>query len=139
MTAALARLSAAQLAAGLAGQVLAVARRAHYDIPFATGRPEDVVRDSLFMGTAFSAPVDMLALQAWATARLARRPGDVLARRVLRGLGTVMVAGYLMERRDRERLTRGGADAVETPLVVVSLALAAAMALGGRPPRPALR
>ncbi len=135
MTAVLARLSAAQLAAGLAGQVLAIARRAHYDIPFMAGRPEDVVRDSLLNGTAFSAPVHMLALQAWATTRLARRPGDVVARRALRGLGTVMVAGYLLERRGRLRLTPSGADAAETPLVATALGLAAAMALAGRPPR----
>ncbi|MBJ7450477.1 MAG: hypothetical protein JHC71_00170 [Blastococcus sp.] len=132
MTTLLARLSAAQLAGGLAGQALAVMRRAPYDIPFGTGRPEDVVRDSFTNGTAFSAPVHMLVLQGWATRRLARRPGDVLARRVLRVLGAVMVAGYLMERRDRQRLTPGGADAVETPLVVTSLGLAAAMALAGR-------
>ena len=131
MTTVLTRLSAAQLASGLAGQALAVARRAYYDIPFGTGRPEDVVRDSFTNGTAFSAPVHMLVLQGWATRRLSQRPGDVLSRRVLRGLGAVMVAGFLMERRDRLRLTLGGADPVETPLVVTSLGLAAAMALAG--------
>jgi hypothetical protein len=128
-------LSAAQLAGGLVGQAVAVRRKAFYDIPFGTGRPEDVVRDSFTNGTAFSAPVLMLGLQAWATRRLARRPSDVPARRVLRGLGAVMVAGYLMERRDRQRLTPGGLDALETPLVVVSVALAAGMALGGAQPR----
>ena len=132
MTTLLARLSAAQFAGGLAGQALAVIRRAPYDIPFGTGRPEDVVRDSFTNGTAFSAPVHMLVLQAWAIRRLSRRPADDLARRVLRGLGAVMVAGYLMERRDRLRLTPGGVDPVETPLVVTSLGLAAAMALAGR-------
>ena len=132
MTTVLTRLSAAQLASGLAGQALAVARRAYYDIPFGTGRPEDVVRDSFTNGTAFSAPVHMLVLQGWATRRLARRPGDVLARRVLRGLGAVMVAGSLMERRNRQRLTPGGADPVETPLVVTAVGLSAAMALAGR-------
>jgi hypothetical protein len=132
VTTVLTRLSAAQLASGLAGQALAVARRAYYDIPFGTGRPEDVVRDSFTNGTAFSAPVHMLVLQGWATRRLARRPGDVLARRVLRGLGAVMVAGYLMERRNRQRLTPGGADPVETPLVVTAVGLSAAMALAGR-------
>ena len=132
MTALLTRLSAAQLTLGLAGQVLAVRRKAFYDIPFGTGRPEDVVRDSLVNGTAFSAPVTMLATQTWATTRLARRPADPLARRVLRGMGAVMVCGYLMERRNRKRLTPGGLDPVETPLVGVALGLAAAMALTGR-------
>ena len=128
----LSRLSAAQLAAGLVGQAVAVRRKAFYDIPFGTGRPEDVVRDSFTNGTAFSAPAHMFVLQGWATRRLARHPSDVLARRVLRGLGTVMVAGYLMERRDRLRLTPGTLDPLETPLVVVSVALAAGMALGGQ-------
>ena len=128
----LARLSAAQLAAGLAGQAVAVARKAPYELPWQQGRPEDVVRDSLVNGTAFSAPVTMLVLQTWATARQARRPGDAVSRRVLRGLGTVMVAGYLLERRGRLRLTPAGLDPVETPVVVAGLGLAAAMAVLGR-------
>ncbi len=136
MTTLLTRLSAVQLACGLVGQALAVARRAPYDIPFGTGRPEDVVRDSFTNGTAFSAPVHMLLMQGWATRRLSRRPDDVLARRVLRGLGAFMVAGYLMERRDRQRLTPSGADPVETPLVITALGLAAAMAVAGRPETP---
>jgi hypothetical protein len=55
---------------------------------------------------------------------------------VLRVLGAVMVAGYLMERRDRQRLTPGGADPVETPLVVAALGLSVAMALAGRREMP---
>jgi hypothetical protein len=101
------------------------------DQPAAAYRP-GVVRDSFTNGTAFSAPVHMLVLHGWATRRLARRADDVLARRVLRGLGAVMVAGYLMERRNRQRLTPAGADPVETPLVVTALGLSAAMALAGR-------
>jgi hypothetical protein len=40
-----------------------------------------------------------------------------------------MVPGYLVERLDRRRLTRVGADPVETPAVVVGVGLAAAMAV----------
>jgi hypothetical protein len=122
--------SAAQLAAGAAGLVVAVRRRRPYDIPFLHGRAEDVGRDSFLMGTAYSAPVPMLAAQAWAITRLARRPDD-LARRALGALGAVMVAGYLMERSGRRRLTPGGADPVETPVVLAGLGLAAAMAVVG--------
>jgi hypothetical protein len=46
-----------------------------------------------------------------------------------------MVAGYLAERLVRQRLTAAGWDAVETPVVVAGIGLAAAMALIGlRPP-----
>jgi hypothetical protein len=42
-----------------------------------------------------------------------------------------MVPGYLMERYGRAHLTPGGFDPVETPVVVASTALAAAMAVLG--------
>src|SRR5688572_27477885 len=58
--------SALQLAAGLAGQVVALRRRRHYDIPFMAGSPDRVARDSWWFGTAFSAPSYMLATQTWA-------------------------------------------------------------------------
>jgi hypothetical protein len=122
--------STAQLAAGLAGLVVAVRRRRPYDLPFAAGQPEHVVRDSLWMGTAYSAPLPMLVGQAWAAAALHRRPDDG-ARRLLGMLGALMVPGYLLERSVRGHLTRSGADAVETPVVVAGLALAAAMAVLG--------
>jgi hypothetical protein len=43
----------------------------------------------------------------------------------------VMVPGYLMERYDREHLRPGGFDAVETPLALTALGLAATMAVLG--------
>ncbi|WP_116450747.1 hypothetical protein [Blastococcus litoris] len=133
---ALVRASALQLTAGLAGQVVALRRRHPYDTPVMRGRPEHVARDSWFLGTALSAPVVMLAPQAWATARLAGGTAEP-ARRVLRGLGSVMIAGYLMERLCRRRLTPGGFEPVETPIVVAGLGGAIAMALAARPqPRP---
>jgi len=126
--------SAVQLAAGLAGQVVALRRRRHYDVPFMTGSPEHVGRDSWWFGTAYSAPSYMLATQAWAIARLLRSP-DERARQALRLLGTGMISGYLSERWNRVLLTPRGLDPVETPIVVVGLAGSVAMALLARPLR----
>jgi hypothetical protein len=123
--------SSAQLASGLVGQVVALGRQRPFDIiplPLMQGRPEHVGRDSFWAGTALSAPLYMLALQSWATARLAFGP-DHRAHVLLRWLATVMVPGYLVERLDRQRLTPGGFDPVETPIVVVGLTGAAAMAV----------
>jgi hypothetical protein len=122
--------STAQLAAGLAGLAVALRRRRPYDLPFAAGSPEHVVRDSLWMGTAYSAPVPMLATQAWAAAALLRRPDDA-ARRLLGLLGALMVPGHLLERSGRLRLSPAGADPVETPVVAAGVALAAVMAVLG--------
>jgi hypothetical protein len=126
--------SAVQLAAGLAGQMVALRRRRHYDVPFMTGSPEHVGRDSWWFGTAYSAPSYMLATQAWAIARLLRSP-DERARQALRLLGTGMVSGYLSERWNRVLLTPRGLDPVETPIVVAGLAGSVAMALLARPLR----
>src|SRR3954451_20359135 len=131
---ALVLLSTAQLAAGLAGQLLALRRRTPFDLPFATGQPEHVGRDSLWMGTAYSAPAPMLAAQAAAIRSLARGPGGG-ARRALGARGALMVPGYLMERSDRRRLRPSGWDAVETPIAVAGLGLAAAMAVLGHQER----
>jgi hypothetical protein len=122
--------SASQLAAGLVGLGVALRRRRNFDVGFMRGSPDHVRRDALWGGTAYSAPAYMLAAQAWATARLRRSPDDG-ARRLLGMLGVVMVPGYLAERYDREHLRPGGFDAVETPLALVALGLAAAMAVLG--------
>ncbi|MGK5114017.1 MULTISPECIES: hypothetical protein [unclassified Geodermatophilus] len=129
---ALVAVSAVQLAAGLVGQVLALRRRRAYDVPFMHGDPAHVGRDSLWFGTSYSAPSYMLAAQAWAVARLAAGPHEP-ARQALRVLGTGMISGYLMERFNRRLLTPAGLDPVETPIVVVGLAGAVAMAVLGRP------
>ena len=126
----LAAVSAVQLASGIAGQVVALRRRHPYDTPLMSGSPETVGRDSFLQGTALSAPVVMLAAQAWAIARLWLRPDDG-ARRTLGGLGVTMAGGYLMERLGRRRLTPGGFDPVETPVLVVGLVGAAAMGVLG--------
>jgi hypothetical protein len=89
----LAVVSAAQLASGLGGMALGIRRRHAFDIPFWQGRQSAVGRDCVLMGTALSAPVVMLAAQAWAIVALFRRPGTA-AERALGGLGATMVAGY---------------------------------------------
>jgi hypothetical protein len=128
----LAAVSAAQLTAGLVGQVVALRRRLHYDVPFMTGSPDHVARDSWWFGSAISAPSYMLAAQAWAITRLLRGP-DERARRAVRLLGTGMVGGYLCERTCRRRMTPAGFDPVETPIVVAGFAGTVAMAVLSRP------
>jgi hypothetical protein len=123
--------STAQLTAQLAGHVVALRRRRHFDVPFVTGSPEHVTRDWLWFGTAYSAPPYLLLAQVWATARLARRPDD-RARWVLKWLGTCVTVGYLSERLVRLRVRPAGFDPVETPIVVVGWGGMIAMALLGR-------
>ena len=79
------------------------------------GRPEDVVRDSLFNGTALSAPVAMLLTQAVATVRLAKGPSPVAAR-TLGVLGATMTCGYLIEREFPKAFSPAGLDPVVTPV-----------------------
>jgi hypothetical protein len=122
--------SAVQLAANLTGQVVALRRRRHFDVPFMTGSPEHVGRDSWWFGTAYSAPSYILAAQAYAIARLASGPDD-RARGMLRLIGTSVVPGYLSERMVRRLLTGREVDAVETPVVVAGFAGAIAMAAAG--------
>ena len=124
--------SSAQLGAQLAGLAVALRRRRHFDVGFMRGSPERIKRDAVWNGTAYSAPITMLVAQLWAIRRLAAGPDD-LARRLLGVLGALNVAGYLSERFFRQHLRPGGWDVVETPVLVASLALAAAMAgLGHR-------
>jgi len=133
----LAAVSAVQLGAGLGGMALAVRRRRAFDIPGWRGQQSTVGRDSLLMGTALSAPAAMLVTQAAATVALLRRPDAAAPARVLGGLGTAMVAGYLLERLGRRRLRPSGWDAAESPAVIAGLSLAAAMAMLGLRPRAA--
>jgi hypothetical protein len=128
----LAGVSAAQLATGLAGMVVGLRRRHPYDVFWMHGSADAIGRDVLTKGTALSAPVSMLATQAALTAVLARRPNRRVAQ-ALGGLGATMVAGYLGERLVRQRLRPSGWDAVESPLLVAGIGLAASMAALGRP------
>ena len=127
----LAAVSSAQLAAQLAGHVVALRRRRHFDVPFMTGSPEHLVRDWLWFGTAFSAAPYLLGPQMWATARLVGGPDD-RARWVLKWLGTGLTLGYLSERCARVRVRPSGFDPVETPIVAAGWGCATAMAVLAR-------
>jgi hypothetical protein len=127
----LAAVSAAQLASGVTGMVVALRRGHPYDAFWVHGRPAAIARGTLFKGTALSAPVSTLVTQAALTAAMARRP----SRRVAQGLrivGVTMVAGYLGERLVRQRLRPSGWDGFESPLIVAALGLSAGMAVLGR-------
>ncbi len=125
---ALVAVSSAQLAAQLAGHVVAQRRRHPFDVPFMTGSPEHLVRDWLWFGTAYSAPPYLVGPQLWAVGRLLRGPDD-RATWVLRWLGTGLSVGYLSERLARLRVRPGGFDPVETPIVAVGWGGALALAV----------
>jgi hypothetical protein len=127
----LAAASAAQLAVNVAGLVVALKRRRAYDFLVLHGRPENVARDAIWMGTALSAPAPMLVAQSWAITRLRRDASD-RERLVLGGLGAAMIGGYLGEALVRKRLRPSGWDAVESPVAAAGLALAATMAVVAR-------
>ena len=123
--------ASAQLAAQVAGHVLALRRRRAFDVPFLTGSPDHLVRDWLWFGTAYSAPPYLVGPQVWAIARLLRGPDD-RARWVLRCLGTGLTFGYLSERLARARVRPSGFDPVETPVVGTGWGCAAALAVLAR-------
>lgn len=126
----LAGISATQLGTGVVGMAVALQRRHAYGFLMLRGDPDRVARDAFGMGTALSAPGAMLLAQAAATAQLIRTR-TVLAERVLGTLGLGMVVGYLGEDLVRRRLRPSGWDTLESPLAVVGLGLASAMALLG--------
>jgi hypothetical protein len=129
---ALIAVSAAQLITQIIGLTVAIHRRLPYDVKIVgmRGAPVDVARDAWDKGTALSAPVTMLTLQAVALARLPTG-GGTGAPRMLGALGALNVGGYLGERVVRHRLSARGWDPVETPVAGVSLMLATAMAVLG--------
>ena len=110
---------------------VALRRRHPYDVLWMHGRADAIARDTTLKGTALSAPVSNLLLQAALTVVVARRPSPGAAR-ALGGLGALQVAGYLGERLVRRRLRPSGWDAVESPLVLAGIGLAGAMAALGR-------
>jgi hypothetical protein len=127
---ALVAIASAQLATQLAGLAVALRRGRYYDVGFIRGSPESIARDAVWSGTAYSAPVTMLAAQLWAIRRLRARPDDV-SRRALGLLGALNAPGYLSERSVRAHLRPGGWDPVETPLVATAIGLAVAMGVLG--------
>ena len=137
MRRALVTVSAAQLAVQVVASAVAVRRRRHYDfVPLGMrGSPDTVARDSLLLGTSFSAPATMLAAQAAATAVLRRRASPVAAS-TLGFLGVAMIGGYLGERMVQRRLLRGEWDPVESPLAAAGLGGAVVMAVLGLGTQP---
>ena len=122
----------AQLLVQLVGMGVAVRRRLPYDVELVAmrGEPDAMGRDVWEKGTALSAPIQMLGVQAAALGWLATRHSTV-AQRILGYLGALNVAGYLGERVVRERLRSGGWDPVETPAAGLGVTLAAAMGVLG--------
>jgi hypothetical protein len=126
----LAAVSAAQLASGVAGMVVALRRKYPYDVFWIHGQPDEIARDTIFKGTALSAPASNFVTHAAMTAVVARRPSR-RGEQALGGFGALLVAGYLGERLVRQRLRPSGWDALESPLLLVAIGLAAAMAVLG--------
>jgi hypothetical protein len=127
--------SAAQLACGVVGMVVAVWRKHPYDVFWMHGEPDKIVRDTIFKGTALSAPISNLLIHATLIAVAARRPSR-RTQQALGGLGMLLIAGYLGERLVRHRLRPSGGDALESPLLAAAIGLAGAMALLGLRPSP---
>lgn len=127
----LALTSAVQLGLGLAGLRTALRHRIAYDLRFVRGSRENIGRDAWLMGTAFSAPVVMLALQAVCTTRLLVRPAPRAAR-ALGLLGLAMSLGCPAEHAVRQSWRHP--DASVTAITAGVAALAVVMAwLGLRP------
>jgi hypothetical protein len=122
--------SAAQLAVGVAGQLLAIRQRRPFEIFRWHGRPEHVARDSWFMGTGLSAPVTMMSVHAAAIAVLVMRPSRRAAG-TLGALGAMMAVGCLIENKFRSVIRAGGGDPVVAAVGGVAFALAVAMAVVG--------
>lgn len=124
--------SAGQLAAGVAGQRVALRDGRPFDIALLRwrGDPRRVARDSWLFGTGLSAPVVMLVAQAALTTCLAARPSRS-ASLSLGALGLAMSGGYLVEKEFRSALSPGGWNLAVTPIAAAGFALALAMAVLG--------
>lgn len=124
--------STVQLAAAVAGQMVALRDRRPFDLTLLgwRGQPERVARDSWFAGTALSAPVVMHSVQAAATARLGAGPSRA-ATRILGSLGAMMACGSLLEKEVRGALSPAGWNPTTTPIASAVFALALAMAALG--------
>ena len=122
--------SVAQLAFGVAGQLVAVRQGRSFEIFRWYGDPNRVARQSWFMGTALSAPVDMMAVHAAATAVLVGRRSPRAAG-TLGTLGVTMAAGHLIENKFRSAMRRPGKDPIVTAVGGVGFILAVAMAVIG--------
>lgn len=124
--------SGVQLAAVVAGQMVALRDRRPFDMTLLgwRGQPERVARDSWFVGTALSGPVVMHSIQAAATVRLGAGPSRA-ATRILGSLGATMACASLLEKEVRGALSPAGWNPTTTPIAAAVFALALAMAALG--------
>jgi len=135
----LTKLASAQLAIGISGAAVGIARRRYYDVGFRHGDPQHMWRDAVVNGTALSAPAYMLAIQAVAIRSTTQEPSNRAGRLALGVLGAMMVAGYLAESHVRKVLRPESWDAVETPVAIAGITFAAAMARHGLASRTTAR
>ena len=124
--------SGAQLAAVVAGQIVALRDRRPFDMTLLgwRGQPERVARDSWFVGTALSGPVVMHLIQTAATIRLGAGPSRA-ATQILGSLGATMACASLLEKEVRGALSPAGWNPTTTPIAAAVFALALAMAALG--------
>jgi hypothetical protein len=124
--------SAGQVAAGVAGHMIALRDGRAFNVALIGwhGRPDRLARDSWLLGTGLSAPVVMLTAQTVLTTQLALRPSPRVTR-ILGLLGAAMSCGYLVEQEFRNALSPGGWDRQITPVAAVGFASSVAMALVG--------
>jgi hypothetical protein len=124
--------STAQLAAGVAGNLVALRERKPFDIALVDwrGQPERMARDSWLFGTGLSAPIVILIIQALATGRLATRP-STLGTQALAVLGGAMAGGYLIEGEFRKAVSPSGWHRVVSPIAAAGFVLAFGMAALG--------
>ena len=110
--------------------VVALRRRHPYDVFGIHGQAKRSHATLCSGGTALSAPVSNLLMQAALTAVAAALPSQP-AQQALGALEALLGAGYLGERLVRQRLGPSGWERLESPLLVVAIGLAAAMAALG--------
>lgn len=124
--------SAVQLAAGVAGHVLAVREQRAFDIAILRwkGRRDRVAHDTLLLGTGVSPPVFIFVVQALATAVLATRASRAAAR-TLGFLGAAMSLGYLVEREFRAVLANPRAHPTLAVVAAAGFGLSTVMAALG--------
>jgi hypothetical protein len=85
--------------------VVALRRNHPYDVFWMHGQPDQIARDTIFKGTALSAPVSNLLTHATLTVFVARWPSR-RGEQALGGLGALLVAGYLNPPRRRTTRAR---------------------------------
>jgi hypothetical protein len=126
----LAAVSAAELVSSVVGMTRSLRHRLPPKLAGVAPPGENRTLNALALGTAQSPPVWLMAVQGWATYRVARA-NDPVAQNVLRGIGAAMALGHLVA--TDSPVWKGGRSPMSTPLYVVGLAGAVGMAVLARP------